>query len=203
MKKKGKLIYFADPMCSWCWGITKHLEKLKAYNKDKLSFEMIMGGLRPVRGGEWLPDIIKEHWDHVREYSDQPFNYDLLKKKYFDYHTEPACRAVRVIRDIAPDKEYDFFKEVQHEFYVVNNDPKELEFYKPICKKMNIAYDTFKPLFVSNRYEELIKKDFIKTNKASITGFPSVILQRDKKLKSITTGFSTFETMQAQVSKLS
>lgn len=148
----GKLIYFGDPMCSWCWGITNHLGKLREEFKGRLDFEMVMGGLRPGGGELWneeMKTMLRQHWEHVEEASGQPFNYALLDWDEFEYDTEPPARAVRVIRDLKPEKELMFYEATQRAFYVENHDPNTIDFYKPLCDQIEVSFETFKALFES------------------------------------------------------
>lgn len=70
--KNYELIYIGDPMCSWCYGFSPELEKVKqAY--PTIKFTMIMGGLR-AGGNESLEDLsgyLKGHWKEVEKASDQ------------------------------------------------------------------------------------------------------------------------------------
>ena len=128
-ESKNKLIYFGDPMCSWCWGIAGHLQKLKEEFSGELDFQVVLGGLRPGGGDLWndeMKGFLREHWEHVETASGQPFNYNLLERDEFNYDTEPPSRAVRVIRDLAADKEFEFFKAIQGSFYAENNNPERL-----------------------------------------------------------------------------
>jgi putative protein-disulfide isomerase len=43
---KKTLLYFADPMCSWCWGFSFVMEKIHAKAKDKAELQIFVGGLR-------------------------------------------------------------------------------------------------------------------------------------------------------------
>ena len=42
-----ELMYFSDPMCSWCYGFGPEIEKLQARYADQMPVQMILGGLRP------------------------------------------------------------------------------------------------------------------------------------------------------------
>ena len=42
-----KLLYFADPMCSWCWGFSPSVQRINAELADKLPIQPIMGELQP------------------------------------------------------------------------------------------------------------------------------------------------------------
>lgn len=201
----GKLIYFGDPMCSWCWGITNHLEKLRDEFKDTLEFGMIMGGLRPGGGELWndeMKAMLREHWEHVEKASGQPFNHDLLNWDEFEYDTEPPARAVRVIRDLKPEKELEFYKIIQHAFYVENGDPNKMNFYKPLCAQIDVFFETFKALFESPGYSQLVRQDFQYAQQLGVRGFPAVVLQQEDKYTAISMGYSTFETMKERVEQL-
>jgi putative protein-disulfide isomerase len=201
-KTKGKIIYFGDPMCSWCWGISNDVLKLKDEYAQKLDFELIMGGLRPGGGDPWntqMKEFLRHHWEQVHAYSGQTFNFDLLAWNEFNYDTEPACRAVRIIRDVASEKEFDFYREIQYHFYVENKDPKTSDFYRSICAKLNISFKAFRPMFLSSAYCETIKEDFIKTRNYGVRGFPSIILEYKGQQIPICNGFATFQEMSDRI----
>ncbi len=42
----NKLIYFGDPMCSWCYGFAPELKEIIS-NLPEVEFQLILGGLRP------------------------------------------------------------------------------------------------------------------------------------------------------------
>ena len=126
-QEKPVLIYIGDPMCSWCYGFSPEITKAKEELESTVDFLLIMGGLRP-NGTETMADLgdfLKEHWDHVNQRSEMPFNYDILKDESFVYDTEPPCRAVVTMRKLNPKKEFDFFKEVQRAFYYENKNTKD------------------------------------------------------------------------------
>ena len=82
INKKGRIIYVGDPLCSWCWGISPHLSKLKAHYKEEMEFEILLGGLRPGGGEKWndqFKNFLRQHWEHVTELSGQPFGYKIYK----------------------------------------------------------------------------------------------------------------------------
>jgi putative protein-disulfide isomerase len=198
----GVLSYYGDPMCSWCWGITPHLERIMEYFKLQLKFETVLGGLRPGGGEPWsnsMKEMLQVHWEHVQARSGQEFNYNLLQWNSFNYDTEPSCRAVRVARDLIPKTEYDFFKEIQFKFYVKNEDPTKLEFYQSICEKFEISFQIFKERFSSDDYKKLVKEDFIRSSFYGITSFPSLVLTIDDRIELITKGYSDFESMRKRI----
>ncbi|MEM9548354.1 MAG: hypothetical protein AAGA77_20390 [Bacteroidota bacterium] len=117
--EKPKLIYVGDPMCSWCYGISDELGKVVAYYEDKMDLEVVMGGLRAGGGEEWnasFKEFLRHHWEDVGIKSGQSFSFALLDKEEFNYDTEPACRAVVVVEELASDKSFRFLKRFKRDF---------------------------------------------------------------------------------------
>jgi len=42
------LWYFADPMCSWCWGFSPVIETLRDEYRERMKTALVLGGLRPA-----------------------------------------------------------------------------------------------------------------------------------------------------------
>src|SRR5207248_556067 len=117
--KRMRLIYIADPMCSWCYGFGPELAKLLARHADA-ELELVMGGLRPFNtqpATAEFREMLRGHWRHVATASGLPFSDTALDRPGFVYDTEPACRAVVTARDIEAAKAPGYMKAVQAAFY--------------------------------------------------------------------------------------
>src|SRR5690349_24689790 len=100
------LIYFADPMCSWCWGRAPVIEAIRQRFGNALPIRLMMGGLRPGTTkslNEAAKRTIQEHWEHVHEATGQPVAFRFFERDSFTYDTRPARRAVGVVRRRGPD----------------------------------------------------------------------------------------------------
>ena len=200
-----RLIYIADPMCSWCYGFIPELHQLMEHYKTRLRFSLIMGGLRPGGNTPWnqeMKDFLRHHWEEIEMKTKQPFNFGLLEKPEFNYDTEPPCRAVVTVRDIMPEKTFRFFKAIQHDFYFSNNDPNELNFYLPICDSLDIPKKEFTEKFISEKYKKKTLKDFAHSRQLGIQGFPSLVLWTGGSIRLVTHGFAEFEKMKETIEEL-
>ncbi len=61
-------IYFADPMCSWCYGFVPVMEQIATHFEGRLPVRLVMGGLRagnrePMRDKD--RDYIRGAWKAV------------------------------------------------------------------------------------------------------------------------------------------
>ncbi len=176
--KPTKLIYFGDPMCSWCYGFAPEITKIQEAYPD-LELEIVLGGLRP-NGTETmaeLNDFLKHHWEDVGKASGQKFSYEILEDETFVYNTEPASRAVIVARTINPDIELAFFKAIQTAFYADNKNTTELATFLEIAETFDLDKEEFERLYNSPEIINETKADVQLANRMSIRGFPSLVLQ--------------------------
>ena len=45
-----RFVYFADPMCSWCYGFSPVITALAERFEGRLGLQVVMGGLRAAMG---------------------------------------------------------------------------------------------------------------------------------------------------------
>ncbi len=202
-----EIIYVGDPMCSWCWGISPALHRLEVRaRREGIPYRIVVGGLRPDDSQSWDQEFrkfLRHHWEEVNQRSGQPFGTSLFDRAAFSYNTEPSCRAVVAARLIDPAVESRFFELVQYGFYVKNEDPGELEFYRSVCEETGIDFDRFAETFVSQEARRLTLIDFRTNRSWGVTGYPTVIFRKGDQLTAIARGFSTFENLWAAVEELS
>ncbi|MCA3720124.1 MAG: DsbA family protein, partial [Phenylobacterium sp.] len=75
------LIYFADPMCSWCYGFSPVMEDIRRAFGRALPVRLVMGGLRPGTETPMTPearDSLRGHWTHITEATGLPFGGAVL-----------------------------------------------------------------------------------------------------------------------------
>ncbi len=203
-KEDGEIIYVGDPMCSWCWGISNHLQELKNHF-SRFKFSIVLGGLRPGGGEPWddnFKAFLMHHWEEVTARSGQPFGYKLFDRDHFNYDTEPPCRAVVVARKWLGEDVLDFYEAVSRKFYVDNEDPGESSFYQSICESFDIPFDEFLIAFESEEAKYQTKQDFLLNRQWGVTGYPTVIFKYQGQLYQINHGYSAFESMKDVIEKV-
>ena len=110
------LWYFADPMCSWCWGFAPVIQRIKQDYSHHLRISLNVGGLRPGTTeplGETARAEILHHWHQVHTRTGQPFKFDGALPETFVYDTEPASRAVLAFASLDADRTLAYFGETQ------------------------------------------------------------------------------------------
>ena len=165
--KGPHLVYIADPMCSWCWGFSPAIDAIQAGFGTELPIRLLLGGLRPGTDTEMDSSDradVRAHWEHIREASGQTFDFGFFDRARFVYDTEPASRAVVVMRRRGMDLGLAALKRIQSAFHTDFQDE-------------------------SARRET--HTDFAIARKAGVRGFPTLIAGtgKDGRYSLVTNGF--------------
>lgn len=203
-----KLYYFADPMCSWCYGFGPVLLQFVA-NHAELPLSIVMGGLRPYTKepvADKQKSDIRGHWRHVEEASGLPFNDALLMKSGFIYDTEPACRAVVTARGMEDRGEKSphanaltYLQAVQAAFYRDARDVTDASVLADVAFERGMDRAAFLVALNSAEMREAVRGDFALTQSVGIRGFPALCAARGNdlnELQSIANGFAPIDVVE-------
>ncbi|MCH9740204.1 MAG: DsbA family protein [Epsilonproteobacteria bacterium] len=170
-----QLIFVIDPMCSWCWGFHPVMEELRDKHTDKFQFSLVVGGLRTKGQMSWNDEskqYLAQNWNAVQNKTKQPFNFSLLNRKYFDYDTYPACKAIVTVRELwGDDASFEYLAKIQEAFYAKGEDISSLEVLLNYIAKR----EEFLKFYQSERAEILMQHDFSKARSMGANSFPSVV----------------------------
>lgn len=198
-----KLIYVADPMCSWCYGFGPELTTLLNGIPDT-QVEIVLGGLRAYNTelmDEELKATLLSHWEKVEQASGLPFSKAGLSHTGFIYDTEPACRAVVVARMLAPERALAVFHAIQHGFYAEGLDTTKGDVLAKISVDAlnknggNIAQTDFLAVWSSEEAITATNNDFLQIQRWGVTGFPTLVLEHGGELHLVTSGFVRTEDL--------
>lgn len=191
------IIYVGDPMCSWCYGVSKELETLKDNYEDSFSFEIVMGGLRPYNTETMLDlkSFLTHHWEDVSARSGQTFNYEVLNNPSITYDTEPPSRALIIVRELAPAQAFTFFHHIQKSFYLDNKNMHEASAYYDALSLTSIDTETFTKKFNAQTYKEKVKEDFLKAQALGVRSFPTLLIEINGKIEVLSSGYFTAADM--------
>ena len=199
------LWYFADPMCSWCWGFSPVIIEIKNKYASQIKIALVMGGLQPGETNaisDSSRQEISHHWHQVKEQSGQSFSFDKAMPEGFIYNTEPASRAVITVGSIDAAKNFEYFSAIQEAFYTKNQDVTQTENLQKIAIDCGIDGDEFIARFSSEELLENTQKHFQHARKVGVTGFPTLILIKNNELHVLTRGFQKYEGISAELDQL-
>lgn len=192
------IIYIADPMCSWCYGFGPEITALHQ-GLPEVPIELIMGGLRahqttPITTEQ--RNKILSHWQQVHAATGLPFSDALLSQDGFVYDTEPACRAVVAARQLVPHTSLAVLHAIGHAFYANGQDVTQGSVLAEVCASAMTAAGhaieaaEFERAWASDAAIHATAADFALTKKWGVAGFPTVVLERDRALDLVASGFT-------------
>jgi len=203
------VIYVGDPMCSWCWGVSPATHAAERHCAEKgITFRIAMGGLRVGGGDPWnesFKSFLRNEWTRIEQRTGQPFGYRLLERSFYNYDTEPACRAVVVAREIlgtdieATREIVAFFASVQRKFYVDGADPSEPAFYRDLCVTHGIEIERFDKAFNAPEAKAATLREFQSVRRLGVRGFPTFLVQRAETTAVLASGYVTVDTLVSAI----
>lgn len=199
------LWYFADPMCSWCWGFSPSIETLRDTYRDRLKIALVLGGLRPgttdPMSSAARADIL-HHWHAVHERTGQPFRFEGAMPEGFVYDTEPASRAVVTVGGIESGLIFPLFKAIQHAFYTEGRDVTQAPILTELATGLGVEAGVFLDAFNSETTRARTLAHFRHARQAGVNGFPALIVQQDTQLHPVGYGCQPLETVREAVDRI-
>ncbi|MGF6208611.1 DsbA family protein [Pseudomonas frederiksbergensis] len=200
-----KLIYVADPMCSWCYGFGKELAALTRAHAD-LPLEIRVGG---VRAGDTsiMTEEMKQfrlgHWARVETVSGLNFNRQaFMALEHFAYNTEPACRAIVTAREMAPGIDLlSVFRRVQEAFYVQGLNTTDGEVLATVTSQamsevgVEVSAELFLQRWNSTNTRRRTQEEFLEVRSWGVNSFPALILESNGQLSSVAPGYASAEEL--------
>lgn len=201
MTSQRILWYFADPMCSWCWGFAPVISAIRDSYADRARIALMLGGLRP---GTTEPmtskgrEEILQHWRDVQRMTGQPFAFEGALPEGFVYDTEPPSRAVIAVGEIRPGEVFPYFKSVQEAFYAHGRNVVRADTLAELAQQHNIESRLFLDRFNSEGIRKKTQTHFEITRQSGVRGFPTVLLQDGTGTSGVllTHGYRPFAELQ-------
>ncbi len=199
-----RLLYIADPLCSWCYGFGPELARLAARHPGA-RIDLVMGGLRPYNKEPMsvaFRTMLLEHWNHVAKASGLPFSRTAIDRPGFIYDTEPACRAVIAARTSDASRALLFLKAVQAAFYRDGRDATDDAVLTDIASECGYERREFAAAIESGPMREATRDDFARSQSMGVGGFPTVALLREAQLYLVTSGYATDDVLEYRIAEI-
>ena len=172
------LIYFADPMCSWCYGFSPVIEEIRKAFGRALPVKVVMGGLRPGTETPMTKAAKAEivgHWNHVHEATGLPFDEHALDREGFRYDTDPGARAVVVARRESQELAVAYLARAQQAFYAEGRDVTSGEVLADLAAELGLDRAGFLAEWDSDDAKQETWRDYAVSQRAGVTAFPTLV----------------------------
>jgi putative protein-disulfide isomerase len=193
-----EFVYVGDPMCSWCWGFSPALEKLES--RYRIPLRVVMGGLRTGSQAEPMDaearDQLTDYWQGVAQRTGQPFTNASLERDGWRYDTEPSCRAVVAMRELARHETLRWVARLHRAFYVEGVDITDMSVIPGLLDGFDVDPDHFAQLLADDATIERTQQDFAEAQGYGVAGFPTVLFRDSEELAIVTRGFVPWDQLE-------
>lgn len=197
-----KMFYFTDAMCSWCYGFSPVIKKLKE-NYPDINLEIVSGGFSPgskqVVDAEYR-DFLEYHWRNVNARSGQYFDHSMkFVSDTFTYDTAPASRALIAVQKLSPEKDYEFLNLMQKSFYSEGKDITDGNVLAELAKEIGVDKNSFLENFNSEEIKLKTQQGFQFSRQLGVKGFPTLLTLENGSVKVISNGFQSFDSLKPAI----
>ena len=209
---KPIIYYCYDAYCGWCYGFSTVIKQIAEEYKDKLSFEVLSGGMIPAENPRPISataDYINEAYHRVEELTGIKFGEDYLwhirnpsESDWFP-HSEKAAIALSIFKEIYPELQVQFAFDLQYALHYEGRDLTDDEAYRHLLEKYKIDAESFYIKLKSEEYKEKAHYEFSLCKQLQVTGFPAVLLQTgETKFYLVARGYATYEDVKARIENI-
>lgn len=196
----SRLFYFADPMCSWCYGFAPVMDTLRARYGRTLDIRLVMGGLRPGHLAQTMTPaigrVIRHHWREVGKMTGQPFDEEFFAREGFVYDTEPAAKAVVTMEHLAPASAYDYYHTIQKAFYAQNADITSPDVLASAAAEFSVSAGEFITAWQSEAIRRETWDQFAFSAQMGIRGFPALVMETGNSFYLVCRGWQPLEKIE-------
>nr|WP_017677511.1 DsbA family protein [Pseudomonas chengduensis] len=194
----SRLLYVMDPMCSWCWGFAPVVEALaEQAAAASVPLQIVVGGLRRDQVAVDAAARVRYlgYWQAVNASTGQLFDFERGLPEGLVYDTEPACRALVTARQLDAASAWTLLKLIQQAFYTEGADVTQASVLVQLAEQAGIPRIEFAEAFDSQAMEEATAADFTWVQDLGISGFPTLLAERDGQLALLTNGYQPLEVL--------
>jgi putative protein-disulfide isomerase len=196
------LLYVTDPMCSWCYGFTLVIRRLRALWHGRLTVEVVAAGMQPYNReplSREQKDRMAVSWHRVQERTSLPFNYQMFLQEDFVYDTEPACRAIHVVRRLRPALTLEVLRAMHSAFYADGLNISDPQVLAQVVRPFGIGENLFFALFEADEIIEATEKEFEFVEMLGTTDLPSVYLEGGMGPELLSSGFCQLDELEERL----
>ncbi|MFN6944308.1 MAG: DsbA family protein [Cytophagaceae bacterium] len=203
---KPKLIYVYDPLCGWCYGFSPVMQQIKKDYETELDFEIVSGGL--AIGERAAPikvtySYIKNALVTVEKRTGVVFgpNFrEMAEEGSYMYNSEPACMALTAIKKIKPEIAFNYAHTLHDLLFRDGISLNDTNTYIELARKYKIDEHQFLKEF--NASKEDTYSEFSYAKSLGVTGFPTLILQKDGQNFVLARGYDSFKNVNGSLRKI-
>ncbi len=187
-----KVVYFASPMCSWCWGFAPVMQKIKTIFAKQIKLRLV---LTPFRIDNTTPmdkslrDYVLQQWYKVHHTTGQSFDFNFAMSADFIYNTKSTCLAIKAFSQQRPELELEFLNSIQAAFYTENLNVTNEEILVDLLRPYSVDIDQFIQDLHAKAVHNLLEEDFNFCKQLKVDAYPTLVGMKEDSITVLTHGY--------------
>ncbi|MEJ2115419.1 MAG: DsbA family protein [Gammaproteobacteria bacterium] len=196
-----KLVYFANPMCSWCWGFAPVIQKIK----ESKFVENISLILTPFRIDTTQPmddelrNYILGQWHKVHQTTSQPFDFSFAMPAGFIYNTRLVCLAIKSFKKQIPELEFKYLHALQQAYYTENLDLTNQEMLINIANSFSVDNELFIRDLNNKNITEELEEDFSFCQHLNVQSYPTLMYEKFDSYAILSSGYTAYDELLTRI----
>ena len=206
--EKPTLIYSYDPLCGWCFGFHPVMEKLSKRFGDQLNIEVLPGGLAIDENAESIGEgynYIRSALVQVEERTGVKFGDSfkrMAEQGTYYYDSEPPCRVLNTIIQLAPEYSLEFAGVLQKSLFVDGKNLNEWSTFQDLIQEYPISPRKAEALYTSRELKKSTREKFQWARKNNASSFPTLLLNIGDELAVLSRGYRPYEILESHIHHL-
>lgn len=208
--KKGKITYFTDALCGWCYGFSPVITQLAENYKNELDFEVFCGGLflnqRVGDINEVAPYIKNGAYKAVESRTGVKFGKGFLNRvfdendSYIVNSIYPA-RVLCLVKEQFPDQALPFIHLLHKAVYFDGIDMTDLSAYAKYASEIGFDIEEFNTKIKEDTYQKKAIQEFQYTSTQKINGYPALVLTVHNESILLANGYTSYEELTKRLAQ--
>lgn len=195
MTQNEELLYHFDPLCGWCFAFRPTMQAVVAAHPDlpvRLSYGGLVVGER-VQPIAVMRDYLMHGLEQVRQVAGvaagPAFYKELLAAGTYVSNSEPPCRAIWAVEQLAPARAYAFADSLPEVFYGAGRPLDAPQVLAALAVRQAIDPTAFLELWQSDAARTATQHAFAAAHAAGLTTYPTLFYQRNDERTQVTRGY--------------
>lgn len=176
-----ELLYFHDPMCSWCWAFRPVWTSLCAQLPAGLVVRRVVGGLAPDTDVPMPPEMrvkLTGAWQTIQQrVPGTGFNFAFWDNNTPRRSTYNACRAVLAAVRLSPGQEDQMIHAIQQAYYLQARNPSDTSTLVDLAVDIGLDRALFAAELSGAAVQMRLQEEVAMARSAPINGFPSLVMR--------------------------
>ena len=196
-----RLVYFASPMCSWCWGFSPVIQQLNKSN----SVDHIRLVLTPFRidmtepMDDGLRSYVLKQWLKVHQTTAQPFDFRFAMPLDFIYNTRLACLAIKAFSKQLPEVQLDYIHALQHVYYTENKDITDQDELVNVAATFSLSIELFTQDLNNKEIVNILEKDFFLCQQLAVQSYPTLMTEKNGNYSMLANGYMPYAEVISKI----